>query len=242
MDTGIAIPAVELPTRSRILNLANHMGLSHERMIESMARAVSQVALPTLGDACRLSPERSDSERPWVLFLCGPHWQGAVGIATARLLSTLGVHTFVHSPKEELTVCASEEKLYKLSGELFSRKFSDIPPRTYDLVVVAMDDHLSRTLTTQTNYIKFMQSKSTTLLYIDPPLIPDSLSYVMDREKKQRVFVMCPLLPLYYKLEAGVKYFVVNLGIPTAVYLRESVVYKSFFGDKLAVQVFGHKG
>lgn len=47
--------------------------------------------------------------------------QGAVGIATGRMLSTLGVHVVVYSPKEELTVVAMEEKLYKLCGEAFTR-------------------------------------------------------------------------------------------------------------------------
>jgi hypothetical protein len=49
--------------------------------------------------------------------------QGAVGIASARLLSSLGVHTFVHSPKEEVGLCTKEEKLYGLSGEGISRRF-----------------------------------------------------------------------------------------------------------------------
>jgi hypothetical protein len=88
-DTGISIPVVDLPTRSRILNLGNDVGLNHGRMIESMARAVVSTVLPMLGDSHRLSPERCDSERPWILVLAGPHWQGAVGIAAARILCTV---------------------------------------------------------------------------------------------------------------------------------------------------------
>lgn len=70
---------------------------------------------------CRLSPERIE-DRPWVLVAAGPHWQGAIGIATARILASLGVHTCVHAPKEELQLCATEESLYRLSGETFTRQ------------------------------------------------------------------------------------------------------------------------
>jgi len=71
----------------------------------------------------RLSPER-DEDRPWILICAGPHWQGAVGTAAARVMASLGVRTVVHSPKEELTVCAREEKLYGLTGESFTRRLS----------------------------------------------------------------------------------------------------------------------
>lgn len=69
----------------------------------------------------RLSPERVE-DRPWVLVCAGPHWQGAIGIATARILASMGVHTCVCSAKEELQLCAPEEMLYNLSGEMFSRQ------------------------------------------------------------------------------------------------------------------------
>lgn len=52
-DTGVVIPAVDLPTRSKILNLAHEVGLTHHRVVEIMGRAVAQAALPLLGDSYR---------------------------------------------------------------------------------------------------------------------------------------------------------------------------------------------
>jgi hypothetical protein len=59
---------------AKILTILQKILCFSFRMIESMARAVVQISLPLLGDACRLSPEREDSLRPWVLVLAGPHW------------------------------------------------------------------------------------------------------------------------------------------------------------------------
>lgn len=52
-DTGVVIPSVDLPTRSKILNLAHEAGLTHSRVVEVMGRAVAQAVLPLLGDSYR---------------------------------------------------------------------------------------------------------------------------------------------------------------------------------------------
>lgn len=52
-DTGVVIPSVDLPTRSKILNLAHQVGMTHSRVVEVMGRAVAQAALPLLGDSYR---------------------------------------------------------------------------------------------------------------------------------------------------------------------------------------------
>lgn len=186
--------------------------------------------------------------------------QGAVGIASARILSTLGVHTFIHSPKEELSVCTREEKLYGLSGEGISRRLEgislllvlryllyfirlivvyslllEIPVKSYDAIIHALDDHLVTGLSRE-RYSRFLTGSQT--IFVDPPLLLQPNRY---KESEAKVIVVSPLLPLNYGMETGVKYFVVNLGIPLGVYLREGVAYKSFYGDKLFVQVFGQK-
>lgn len=78
----------------------------------------------------RLSPERTE-DRPWVLVCAGPHWQGAIGISVARILASLGVHTCVHAPKEELQLCATEEILYSMSGETLTRQLKGVFPNGY---------------------------------------------------------------------------------------------------------------
>lgn len=52
-NTGIIIPSVDLPTRSKILNMAHAVGLTHSRVVEVMGRAVAQAVLPLLGDSYR---------------------------------------------------------------------------------------------------------------------------------------------------------------------------------------------
>jgi hypothetical protein len=144
----------------------------------------------------------------------------------------LGIHCYVHSPKEELHICLKEEKLYKLCGEGFGRAVGDIPKINYDLIIHSLDDHLSRSLTKGV-YLPFLNDSSSSICYVDPPLVN---SYKEDKSRK--VLVLSPVLPLDYNLEQHVKIFVVNLGLPVSVYLKEGVLYKSFFGDKLVVQVF----
>jgi hypothetical protein len=82
-------------------------------------------------------------------------------------------------------------------------------------------------------YLPFLNDSSSSICYVDPPLVN---SYKEDKSRK--VLVLSPVLPLDYNLEQHVKIFVVNLGLPVSVYLKEGVLYKSFFGDKLVVQVF----
>jgi len=79
----------------------------------------------------RLSPERVD-DRPRVLVCTGPHWQGAVGICAARILATQGVVTCVYACKEELAVCAIEEKLYQLTGQKITRDVRGVLSRTHN--------------------------------------------------------------------------------------------------------------
>jgi len=50
-------------------------------------------------------------KRPAAVVICGPHWQGAVGMATARVLASLGVHVLVFAPRRELRICGVEETL-----------------------------------------------------------------------------------------------------------------------------------
>ncbi|XP_021949058.1 enhancer of mRNA-decapping protein 3-like [Folsomia candida] len=229
-DTGVGVPGVDLTSRSRILNLANSMGLPHGKMIETMATAVVQLVVPLLGNSSRLSPERCDGDRPWVLVLGGPHWQGAVGIATGRMLSTLGVHVVVYSPKEELTVVAMEEKLYKLCGEAFTRVESEIPPLTYDVIIHSSHDHLTPQFNLHTPH------SSPHVVYIDPPLTPTTY-----KTPNRKTTIISPLLPLAYKIENGVKHYVVNVGVPAGVFSKEGANFKSFFGGKLAIQIFDLK-
>lgn len=157
----------------------------------------------------------------------------------------------VHCEKEELSVCLVEERIYRLSGETFSRtvdglfffapfrnaRFSQlfkkfaiflaIPSGPYDLILHCLDDHLSPSLTT-TPYLH----PETAIAYIDPPLVP---SY----HGNGKVYLLTPLLPLDYDLtQKNLKVFVVNLGVPLGVYEQVGVSYKSFYGDRLVTQVF----
>lgn len=58
------------------------------------------------------------------MVAAGPHWQGAIGICAARILASMGVHTCVYSPKEEIQLCTPEEYLYNLTGERLTRQIS----------------------------------------------------------------------------------------------------------------------
>jgi hypothetical protein len=88
---------------------------------------------------------------------------------------------------------------------------------------------------------------------VDPPLIPTAQSYreALDsatsstapasNNKVGKLFVICPALPLAYPTDPSVKLFLVNLGIPQGIFLKNDVLYKSPFGDKLVVQIFSSK-
>ncbi|ODM97889.1 Enhancer of mRNA-decapping protein 3 [Orchesella cincta] len=237
-DTGVVIPSVDLSTRSKILNLAHEAGLTHSRVVEVMGRAVVQATIPLLGDAYRLSPERAE-DRPWVLVCAGPHWQGAIGIATARILASLGVHTCVYSPKEEVHLCAAEELLYNLTGEILTRNIGDLKGIHFDAVVMCVDDHLQRNLNVGP-YTRWLNSCP--VVFVDPPLI-SSYRQPIDAicsgtQKGRRIVIVSPVLPIAYPSDPSVKLFLVNLGIPQNIFERNDVLYKSPFGDKLVIQIF----
>lgn len=67
-------------------------------------------------DVGRLSPEREE-DRPKVLIFAGPHWNGAVGVAAARILATQGIQTNVFVWNVEVPLFTTELQLYRLTKQ-----------------------------------------------------------------------------------------------------------------------------
>jgi predicted membrane chloride channel (bestrophin family) len=145
-----------------------------------------------------------------------------VGLATARVLATLGVSTTVYCPKQEIHLCAVEESLYQLGGGVVHRQWPE-ESKTYDVVVHSLDDHVST--------ISGGHYGCKKIVLVDPPLADYTTSF----HAGTKVHVVCPALPLAYR---DVKVFLVNLSIPSGLFEQNSVKYQSPFGNRLIVQLF----
>jgi len=118
----------------------------------------------------------------------------------------------------------------------------DLGRISFELVIMAMDDHLVRTLSLPL-YSRWLSNAS--VVFVDPPLISsyrDPLEVLCGKGASgSRVIVISPALPLAYSNETNVKFFLVNLGIPHEIFLKNDVIYKSPFGDKMVIQIFSSK-
>jgi len=86
------VPSVSAYLRGEMQSTMEKLGIGVERRSESMARAVSEVALHFVGGPHRLTPKNSH-QKPLVVALCANHPEAAGVICAARHLATLGVRT-----------------------------------------------------------------------------------------------------------------------------------------------------
>jgi hypothetical protein len=127
-----------------------------------------------------------------------------------------------------------------MSGESWTKQIKDLEGYQFELVIMAMDDHLSRTLTLAP-YARWL--RNVPVVFVDPPLI-SSYRQQLDGvsggiQKGRKIVIVSPVLPIAYPSDSSIKIFLVNLGIPNDIFEENDVVYKSPFGDKLVIQIFG---
>jgi hypothetical protein len=126
----------------------------------------------------------------------------------------------------------------------------DLKGHHFDMVIMAMNDHLENQITTSP-FTRWLKGKPVVL--VDPPLLPDyrkAFEVGIDGSRHHhhtsghfptRLLIMSPSLPLAYPADLSVKLYLVNMGIPEMIFSENHVMYKSPFGDKLILHIFSTK-
>jgi len=235
-DAGLIVPAVSLDLRSRLEVVMAAKGIGLERITEMVARAGSELALQLIGGAHRLNPENSH-QVPTVVILCGPSRSGVYGVATARHLSTLGIHTMVYIPDlphypEDFT---KEHNLYKLTGaKNWTKSAACLPSTPVDLVITALEDHEMWQQERSQPWLKsvknWAEGSRAPVMAIDPPAGAE--------EPVLHVKVcLLPGLPLWHQYLSSAKLYMANLGVPKKIFKEVGIKYASPFGAKNVVVI-----
>ncbi|XP_002123787.2 enhancer of mRNA-decapping protein 3-like [Ciona intestinalis] len=228
-DAGLVVPCVSSTTHKNICRVAEEMGISKTRQIETFGINTSQMAFSMLGGANRLHP-RNAHQRPHVVVLTGPHQVGAQGIATARHLSNQNLHVdvFMADVVKMHDFLQDELKLLSLTTARLSTDIKDLPTTPVDLVIVAMDDEDTLFLRQQAWYkmaTKWCSSNMAPILYLCPP---------NDQEVKPAIDIkwsLCSILPRSLPTSYGMIYLL-DLSFPPKVFKKIGIQYRSPFCSK----------
>nr|XP_002123787.1 enhancer of mRNA-decapping protein 3-like [Ciona intestinalis] len=228
-DAGLVVPCVSSTTHKNICRVAEEMGISKTRQIETFGINTSQMAFSMLGGANRLHP-RNAHQRPHVVVLTGPHQVGAQGIATARHLSNQNLHVdvFMADVVKMHDFLQDELKLLSLTTARLSTDIKDLPTTPVDLVIVAMDDEDTVFLRQQAWYkmaTKWCSSNMAPILYLCPP---------NHQEVKPAIDIkwsLCSILPRSLPTSYGMIYLL-DLSFPPKVFKKIGIKYQSPFCSK----------
>ncbi|XP_017781144.1 PREDICTED: enhancer of mRNA-decapping protein 3 isoform X2 [Nicrophorus vespilloides] len=220
-DDGLIVPSISLNTRNQLWDVADRMGFGWERRTELMGRATTEMAVHLLGGAHRLNPHNTH-QFPVVVVICGPNRQGAMGINTARHLSSQGVKTIVYTVSHDSTYVKQELSLYKLTKNKYTSNIASLPIKT-DLIIVALCDE---DMIVYSELSEWITNNKAPILSIDPP--------VAGTPGISSKFSIVPVLPQSYSPENG-KIYLCNLGFPLELFALVGIKYKSPFGPKFVI-------
>ncbi|XP_072236236.1 enhancer of mRNA-decapping protein 3-like [Leuresthes tenuis] len=228
-DSGLVVPCIPFKLHKRLLEAAEHWGLSVKRRLETIGVCSSQMALSLLGGPNRLNP-KNIHQKPIVVLLCGPHSQGAQGVSCGRHLANHEVEVILFLPSfvkmdESVT---REVSLYSRTSGVQVASVSELPASPVDLVINCLGSHENPQLREQSWYqsaADWANRNRAPVLSIDPPVSERTV------EAKWTLSLGLPL-PL-----AGneSKLYLCDIGIPKLVYQEVGISYHSPFGCKFVI-------
>ncbi|KAJ8925493.1 hypothetical protein NQ315_009331 [Exocentrus adspersus] len=222
-DDGLIIPSISRSLRKKLWETAERVGLTWERRIELIGRAVTEISIQLLGGGHRLNPHNTH-QWPTVVVLCGPHKQGAAGINAARQLASHGIKTIVFTVSMDAPVIKKELSLYMLTKNRVLNNVADLP-NVGDLIIVALceDTENPKHYPLLSDWVN---KNKAPVLAIDPPTV--GIPNITPK------FSLLPVLPLPHSSESG-KLYLCNLGFPVDVFNEVGIKYKSPFGPKFVI-------
>ena len=236
-DNGLVVPGIALGLRDRLMAAAEARGISRDRLVETMARCVSDMTIQMLGGSRRLNPDNSH-QVPRVVALCGPGKAGAYGLAALRHLVSQGVNTCAYVPPFPMYPphIDSELNLYKLCVKkrdiVLVNDASDLPSAA-DVVLLALDDHemleQERSQRWHRAAIHWAKKHASMVIALDP-LTPEKAKAELNIKAS-----VLPGLPLWYPDESMGKLYMANLALPAKVFKDVGITYSSPFGAKTCI-------
>uniref|UniRef100_A0A182NSD0 Enhancer of mRNA-decapping protein 3 n=1 Tax=Anopheles dirus TaxID=7168 RepID=A0A182NSD0_9DIPT len=225
-DEGLVIPSVPCSLRHKVEEYAVSMGLSRERQNDFLARGATELALQLLGGSRRLTPN-NQHQWPKIVIVC-EGTLNEVGISTARQLASHGLETVVYlSSLTEATQHSTEVPLYMATGNKLTVDVNTLPP--CDLVIASVQNpKLGEQLRQWISYSR------APVLAIDPPGVG-----------LQGVTIKCSILPVLPldgidQNDACGRLYLCNIGIPSQLFRRAGITYKSPF-DKFVIPIHRRK-
>lgn len=229
-DSGLVVPSVSLKVRDQLLRAAEDAGLSHDRQMELIGRAASDMVIQLLGGSHRLNP-RNSHQTPTVVLLCGPCLQGVQALSCGRHLANHGVkvHAFVSKLAHMFPHFMQELALFKLTDGTFNVSVDDLPTGTTDIIINALDGHVAVEHFPKSHCYadaaRFAANCKARVLTIDPPV--DGVSI-------KTKWSLAPVLPLDLHPSSGSVYLC-DLGIPKKIFAKVGITYCSPFGPKCVI-------
>lgn len=228
-DAGLVVPSISQDLRSRVIESAEQFGFSTERLVEQFGRSASEMTMQLLGGNCRWVPN-NEHQRPTVVFLCGPHLQGALGMNCARHLANhhAKVVVFVPSFVRMNTSVETELRLLESTSATRISSYKDLPTEPVDMVVNALESHDHGHLRGQAWFegaSKWAQGQKARCLALDPPRQGPVI---------EATWSLGLVLPLALAASCGQQYLC-DVGIPVGVFAKLGIVYSSPFSHKFFV-------
>ncbi|KAL8615910.1 hypothetical protein ACOMHN_034586 [Nucella lapillus] len=230
-DSGLVVPSIPQDLRSRVIESAEEFGFSTERMVEQFGRSASEMTMQLLGGNCRWVPN-NEHQRPTVVFLCGPHLQGALGMNCARHLANHHAKVVVFLPSfvRVNPSLDTELKLLESTSALRIASHKELPTEPVDMVVSALESHDHAHLRGQTWFdgvVHWAQGQRARCLALDPPVTRQGPAIAA-------TWSLGLVLPLALAVGCGQQYLC-DVGIPAGVFSRMGIVYSSPFSHKFFV-------
>jgi len=231
-DSGLIVPSASPSLRGLLNETMDNMGIHVERRSESIARAVAEVSLNSLGGPHRLTPKNCH-QKPVVVVLCGNHSEAAGAVCAARHLATLGVRTIVYLQSSTVpSFMVKEIELYKLTGQTIINNETKLPKDAVDLILACLlPPTFSGGDTGKMNgIIEWANGKRAPIMAIDQP--PSAVF-----SKTLWLQIKCSLtadLPLAYG-EGDGKLYLYSLSTPRQVFQSLGIEYNSPFGSKFVI-------
>lgn len=228
-DTGLVVPGVTQELRCRLLETAEQIGFNTDRLVEMFGRSAAEMVMQLLGGSHRLDP-KNEHQLPTVVFLCGPHLQGALGVNCARQLANHGAKVTVFAPSfmRMNPSLEAELKLLELTSVQRTTTVKELPQGPVDMVVNALDSHEHGHLRGQPWYVggvAWAQGLRAPSLALDPS---------MDGPAFPAKWSLGLALPLPLPPSCGQQYLC-DVGIPAAVFSKVGMDYSSPFCHKFCI-------
>lgn len=233
-DTDMQIPGISPELKARLISSAASAGLTLERRIENVGLCTSQVVLQLLDKQRRLHSKRTATE-PSVIVLCGPHLQGAQGVACARHLTYHGVTVTLFVPNfvKILAELRQEIDLFDATDGLKLQSYKDLPKSRdlTDMVICALDSPNDAITPDQAWYrgvLQWLQPGTT-----DVPVLSLDPSNTQSFTSQWGVAMG---LPLEYNANAG-ELYLCSAGLPKKAFEAVGIRYMSPFSRGLFVHL-----